>query len=123
MDIKTLEKQKLLLTPVPSSGSGEQRFNGDGFLSFRQVGNRTGVNGYVQFFRGGQIEAVRVVRENDPGTKVLPAQQFEEDLLQALHRYLESMRRAGVALPILVGLAFHNVMGYRLAGQKFRSHI
>lgn len=119
ISIQLLQKQDRFLLPVPRSSSAIGRVNADGFLNFRRIGQDAAVNGYVQFYREGVIESVRIVKTNSSLDKVFPSAIVEEELFRALGYYLRAMNQAGIAPPILVGIAYFNVAGYRMAGNDF----
>ncbi len=117
--IHLLQKQQRFLLPGPLNGSAIGRINADGFLNFRRIGQDAAVDGYVQFYREGVIESARIVETNDGLSKVFPSVIVEEQLFRALGYYLKAMDQAGIAPPILVGGAYFNVAGYRMAGNDF----
>lgn len=121
LDVRTLAKQEDLLARASGYNLATLRYNADGVLSFYRTAQHQSPDSYVQFFRGGQIELVRALPGNPFKQELLPSGTIENDLLEALACSVTAMQRAGIALPILIGLAYINVAGCRLAAGNYHN--
>ncbi|MBX9691338.1 MAG: ATP-binding protein, partial [Cyanobacteria bacterium] len=121
IDMEILEQQRYSLPSTPFISNSGRRYNADGFLTMLKT-NAAGFRSYLQFYREGTIEAVSILPVNESAEKVFAGQEIEENMIEGLECYLKSMFRAGVTPPILVGVAYFNVMGYRIAGKNFSQY-
>jgi len=78
--------------------------------------------GYVQLFRSGQIEAVEAYNHEHNGVRVMNIWQTEEEVIDAITRYVAVLTEAGVEPPISVLLSLVGVRGYGLVPSPQRDH-
>ncbi|MGC9515016.1 AlbA family DNA-binding domain-containing protein, partial [Methanocrinis sp.] len=110
--------------PLPLTGlfSGF-RYNFDGLLTYDDRGS------YSQTFVSGIIEAVDSVilgdqSDHPDGDKAIPSLRFEETLLDALPKYIQTQVHLGVEPPVFVMLSLLGVKGRRMQvdGPDFSGH-
>jgi hypothetical protein len=89
------------------------RINIHGYITEKTFANSTKLNGYVQVFRSGQLESVRILQE-DEKLKALYADQLDSDLIQAIWSYGLALHQLQVPLPIVLTAQFQNIKGYNL---------
>lgn len=110
-DVSSLPRNIDLL---PMGGLGYYyRHNFDGYLTFSRPG--ADILAYLQIFRNGIIESVRVSYEDlSTNPRLIPNQIFEKHVLEALPRFLSIQNRLGVEPPLIVMLNLLGVAGYAL---------
>jgi hypothetical protein len=115
---RVLEAQASNLRPYYTPDF-QQRYNLDGFLTHPPVGAGGQVPSYVQFFRTGQIESVDTALLAPSFLKgsrrLIMSQSFEQLVIEHTRSCLEAIRGAGIAPPILIGMALLDINGYVLA--------
>ena len=111
IDIRSIEKQ---VNPMPMKvqGGSAARYNFDGHLRHDIPVNNTCLS-YLQIFRRGEIESVRVYFQNDG--KVIDDVFYEKAITYAVQQYLEAAKNWGVSPPFLVLLSLLNVKGYKVS--------
>lgn len=114
-EFKALVQQSDWLCPSPGC-SNQSRITADGFMESVRVQRDDGwLLGYTEFLRNGIIESViQLESAQSASPKTLAIGNCEEDLLKVLCNFFVAQRRAGVPLPILVGLAYFDVSGYKI---------
>jgi hypothetical protein len=103
---------------MPMGGQGMfYRHNFDGYLTYSHDGEAA--YAYLQVFRNGIIESVRATYEHSAATskRLLPSARYEEDVLEALPRFLELQKQLRVEPPLLVMLSLMVVAGYNMANE------
>jgi hypothetical protein len=103
---------------MPMGGRGMfYRHNFDGYLTFSY--SEAAAYAYLQVYRNGIIESVRTSYERsaNTGRRVLPSAEYEEDVLEALPRFLELQKQLGVEPPLLVMLSLLGVAGYGMTNE------
>ena len=95
------------------------RPNFDGYATAAPGGDNTH-GGYCQFYRSGIVEAVdaSLLEPMRGQEKVIPHQQVEQDLMNALERYLKIQQSFGIEPPIFVALTLIGVNGFRMADRR-----
>ena len=103
-----------LLSPAERIGTRYTgRINIHGYITEKAFENSTKLNGYVQLFRSGQLESVRILHQ-DEEHKALYADMVDADLIQAIWSYCLALEQLKVPLPIVLTAQFQNVNGYIL---------
>jgi hypothetical protein len=103
-----------LLKPWKTSEPFTVRFNADGFCG------QAGMNGYVQLFRTGHIESVRIIEgwTNVPDSvraiRGLKSRPIEESVL-AMSEPLQAIQQLGINLPIMMSVAVNDVQDGMIA--------
>jgi hypothetical protein len=103
---------------MPMGGQGIfYRHNFDGYLTYSHDGEAA--YAYLQVFRNGIIESVRATYEHSAATgrRLIPSAKYEEEVLDALSRFLELQKQLGVEPPLLVMLSLMGVKGYSLTSE------
>jgi hypothetical protein len=103
---------------MPMGGRGIfNRHNFDGYLTYSHDGEAA--YAYLQVFRNGIIESVRATYEHSAvtGRRFIPSAQYEEEVLDALSRFLELQKQLGVEPPLLIMLSLMKVAGYSLTNE------
>jgi hypothetical protein len=103
---------------MPMGGGGMfYRHNFDGYLTYSHDGEAA--YAYLQVFRNGIIESVRATYEHSAATRrrFIPSAKYEEEILDALSRFLELQRQLGVEPPLLIMLSLMKVAGYSLTNE------
>lgn len=101
--------------PIYCSTSFPHRFNIDGVLYYDKLPNEQHYYTYVQVFRNGLVEAVDayLLRPSEEG-KIFLSPIIENQILDAIKRYLGSMKNLGIELPYFIFITLTEVMGYTL---------
>ena len=121
-DLSGLHKDLASLKPIYSSIRNSQ-YNSEGFLTYGDslIKNQEVVGSYVQFYHNGIIEAVdlRLLRHGD-----IEGVAFKKGLAEALIRFLTSLQKLGVEMPVFVMLSMLKVKDFVLVTgpNSFRSH-
>jgi len=120
-DLSILASNLRNLRPINASGTSF-RYNLDGFLTFSVVEPPRTASSYVQVFRNGIIEAVEasLLDDRDAG---IPSLSYEQELLEALPRFLCCQEQLGVKPPLFIMATMLGVRGYTLAVSKRLSGI
>jgi len=110
-DVQRLALHLDTLKPMVCSG-WNSRYNLDGFLTYAQ--DREGKTySYVQVFRNGIVEAVEGAMLGPYGVEsVIPSSEYEEEIVNALQRFLTVSRTMNFGLPVFVFLTMVGVKGY-----------
>ena len=115
LDVQKIASHQQKLMPMIWS-SGNYRYNLDGFLTY-SAGNSTRTHSYVQMFRNGVIEAVDGTLLE--GGQIIPASDFEEELIKSVPGYLSVLKALSVALPVFVFLTLVGVKGYSMGLDRY----
>ena len=101
------------MRPINRSG-GEQRYNFDGFLTYRKgIKGRT-QSSYVQLFKNGIIEAVDGSLLGHHKGELLINDHYEKKLIESLSDYLSILKTLNVELPLFIFLTLVGVQGYAM---------
>ncbi len=120
-DIDKIANQHTPLMAPMFCGTASYRYNLDGFLSYSSTGEIS--DSYVQLFRNGTIEIVEgYLLKPENGELQIPSVSYEEELIEALPRYLQILKTLNVELPFFAFLTFVGVKGYSMstAGLHYR---
>lgn len=111
--ISSLDGLVDFLHPICSPPSLNHRHNFDGHLSYGQIEENEPYT-YLQVFRAGGVEAAesRFLTHTGGDEPSIPAQYFEEQLLEGVERFLRLQKHLGVELPNIVMLSIVGVSGY-----------
>lgn len=92
-----------------------KRYNFDGCLAFSQPQHDSAAWSYLQLFRNGAVEAVDafLIRPHN-NQRLIPSRTFEEELVDAVERYLALEKELGVEPPLFVLLTLLGVHGYEM---------
>jgi hypothetical protein len=115
-DLTKMPEYSESFVPIGANFRSNFRFNFDGVIAFERSGNQQDTaSTYLQLFRNGIIEASTTTLftyKNDiPCIISIP---FEEDLVEALKRYLNIYRKLEIEPPFLIMLSVLGVSGYAL---------
>lgn len=106
-----------LLAPVERiDGRYEGRINLHGFITEKTYKDSSKLNGYVQFFRSGQLESVRILRQGE--MKQIYGSQLDSDLIRSVWSYCTALQQLSVPLPLIVLIRFGEIQGYSLRTQQ-----
>ena len=106
-DLKSLGSHAIRVEPMNTT-SWSHRFNFDGVLGYCP-------HSYLQVFRNGIIEAVDALLLDDRrGQRTIPSIAYEEELLEALPRFLSIQKELGVDPPLFIMLTLLGVKGYAM---------
>jgi hypothetical protein len=106
------------LRPLSISRGYSDRHNFDGIVTYSYIDEKTPPPSYLQLFRTGIIESADTRKVGTHGeTQIwIPGQSWEDDLLQAMHQYIEIQTNIGVTSPIVFMLSLLNVKGAKMFG-------
>jgi len=109
---RSAAKLQTLLEPI-KAGSWGGRYNFDGYLVLSSKSSS-----YVQVFRSGAIEAAdaSLLDIEVPGyEKQIPGIAFEEEVIEAMSRYLDVQNRLTIPLPIFAAITLLRVGNFRMS--------
>jgi hypothetical protein len=110
-DISIVDKEHRKI----SLGSGHERYNLDGYLTYFYDYNDPVSGFYVQLFRNGTIEDTNGYmiprRENK---EIISSTYIERQIIDSLKRYIAIMKELLIELPILFFLSLLGVDGYTI---------
>ena len=109
-----------LSTQFPPLGGGgwSHKLNIDGFVTYSEDRERNSVS-YCQLFRSGIVEAVVVLVPRGDGDLILPSLWYEQEILKSTKRYLASLSKFSIEVPLYLALSLVGMKGYRLGvGQE-----
>lgn len=113
-DVAALEKDVWHFRPINTGRVGGWRYNLDGLVTYASARDPSSARSYLQIFRNGCIEAVEAsmmrVPEREP--LVISSGPYEDELLNALPRFLSIQKRLGVEPPLFVMVSLLGVSGY-----------
>ncbi|MBD2741485.1 ATP-binding protein [Coleofasciculus sp. FACHB-1120] len=111
-DVASLyNKYSQLFKPLTSDG-WQQRHNFDGHLTFSKAPNENFAYSYLQTFRNGIIEAVDAVTVTVYNGRGVIFKEYEQEILQAIYRFLPLQQNLGVEPPLFIILSFLGVKDY-----------
>jgi hypothetical protein len=98
---------------------GTQRYNLDGYLSYRS--NSNGHNEYKQLFRNGILEFARAwkMTTHPDGRLLIPSTTFEQMLMQEMQDILLIYKSLGIEPPVMISLALLGVKNYYMGVTNF----
>jgi hypothetical protein len=113
-DVASLAQDPSRLQPMSAMG-WSRRHNFDSLLSYTQDRELKTVLTYLQIFRNGSIEAVEALLLS-PGDsrRIIPSLPYEQELLNAVPRFLSIQRDLGVEPPLFLMHSLLGVSGYTL---------
>jgi hypothetical protein len=114
IDLRAAENNVNLISPV-YIGTGETRYNADGFLAYRPMYEGE-VIAYTQVFRNGIIESADALIFSDE-EKLIPSLDFEKDLFEALRRYFIFLNMAGISSSLVIMISMLGVRGLTMGVQ------
>jgi hypothetical protein len=98
------------------------RYNVDGFLSFGISGTTSAT--YCQLFRTGVIEAVDAdLIEQSNAVNLIASTSVEEIVINAMIKYLETMKKIGVLPPVIIMVTALGVKGFAMATSSQRHNM
>jgi hypothetical protein len=100
------------LQPLGRVQSCRFRYNFDGLLAFEHLNDTTITRSYVQAFRNGIIEAVKSFTL--PIERLIIDPNYEEEVLDALPKYVSVQESYGVEPPLFTMLSLLGVKGYSI---------
>jgi hypothetical protein len=104
---------------MPMGGRGlYTRHNFDGYLTYSW--GSEAASAYLQIFRNGIVESVRATYRRR-GQQIVPSEQMESDVIEALSRFLRLQKDLGVEPPLLIMLSLLGVAGYHLTVESLRN--
>jgi len=112
---------------MPLGGYGSKRFNLDGSLSFSDHPHQPDKHdGYCQLFFNGAVETVssslvqgRSDSDSDDFVGSLASVHYEQEIIDAVRRYLNGYKQLGINSPISVSFSMLNSMGVMMyVGQR-----
>jgi len=93
-------------------GGPDSRITFDGVMTYWKGRENGFTYRYTHVFRNGILEAMDAWLLNARNDKEIPSKAFEQQLIEALDRYLEAFRKYEIELPIWVCLSLIGVRGY-----------
>jgi hypothetical protein len=104
-----------MFTPIGWPYTSSPRINYNGIINEREKPN----NGYTQIFRNGIIEATKAdLIHAEPSGNFIPAQVFEQQILEALAQYIDGLNQLDVPPPLGILISLQGVQGthYKVSG-------
>ncbi len=117
-EIKKVKFLKSNTAPIYCSG-WDNRFNFDGYITYSS-GRESKSHSYLQLYNNGIIEAVEglLLKPDYQGLKI-PSVAYEEELINALSRYLDLLKKLNIEPAIFIFLSLLGVKGYTMAIKNF----
>lgn len=105
----------------PYCNGWNSRINLEGFLNYSGK-IHDNIFSYVQIYRNGIIEAVSsgLLGSFDPENNFIPSQAYEKEVISSTAGYLNLLKSLDIFPPIIFGLSFIGIRGYRLAVDRNR---
>ena len=100
------------LLPATGDKFADFHLNFDGLVVYSGKGKNVSL-AYIQLFRSGIIEFVRVYEAGD-GEKYLPGWRYEDELLKNYNTGIDMLRKVRIDPPLIVFLTLANAKEYRL---------
>lgn len=123
IDIKSISPKDF--KPLGPVGGWNHRINFDGFLTYAR-NNDSLCDSYLQLYRNGAIETVESLMLSpwEPGKKMIPGPQIEDELISALNSYLKAEKSLGFEPPIFAMISLLGVKDYTMAplSKRFTPH-
>jgi hypothetical protein len=121
IDATEAEKVVNLMAPLGRAEGHIGRINRLGYFTENSYKEQAAKKkGYVQLFRTGQIESVRILPE-DAHTKALFGDNIDSDLIDAVWMYCCALHALKVPLPLIVSTTFVGVDGYRIRTRSYNA--
>ena len=108
-DVRRVGQNDVRLSPMGVSG-WNSRFNLEGWVGYDGY-RETPSESYIQFYRNGVTEAVRVVAHEYQGRRLIPSVAYERWIRDSLTQYLQALKMIGVSAPIVIALAITKARG------------
>ena len=106
------------IQPIGSS-TFDKRYNIDGLLTFSYFSGKKRSFSYVQLYRNAIIEAVDTyLIWSGIEDKTIPITAVENELIQAVQRYIEVYRKFNIDAPIFLFLTLIDVKEFRISRGK-----
>jgi len=116
INLEEARKQVTFLAPVERVDNRySARINVHGFITEKTFAMHTKSSGYVQLFRTGQLESVRILHAGvDKGVSFIYGDQLDDDLLRVVWSYSLALAQLKVPLPIDCSISFAGINAYCL---------
>lgn len=114
-DYLKFHKEPWKVPPIGGLQGVDRRINFEGLMTYR--GTNTEAHSYLQIYRNGILEAVDghiLAPFGNQSTGQIPSVVYEGQLLDYFPMCLSTLQQLGVEPPILFGLTFTNIRGYRM---------
>jgi hypothetical protein len=114
---ETMREFQTLFKPAERvEGTYSGRINWHGYLTEKTFASESKLNSYVQMFRSGQLESVRVLSSE---AKTIYGERTDEDLIRCIWSYMAALKQLMVPLPIAAVINFHGLKDFemRFAGK------
>jgi hypothetical protein len=110
------------LPPIERIAEYSGRINRLGYQTIKIYRDTDKMNGYVQAFRTGQLESVRVLHVSEQ-LEALYGDQLDDDLIRAVWSYGGALYNLGVALPLKIFLRFSGLNGLTLRSRHHHGSV
>jgi len=102
IDYSLINLENLIRGPLPiCSMSWNSLYNLDGFINYHPTESGK-VSSYVQLFRNGNIEAVKVEGSSSEEGLVLSTQRIKDILVGSIGVYSYLMKSIGISVPLVI---------------------
>lgn len=105
-----------MLPPVERVDNFDTRINFEGFIATKVFANDSKPMGYVQVFRQGMLESVRVLTSDEQNGVF--AQQIDQDIISAVWSYASALKAMEVPLPVVLFVRLSNLSGETLLSPR-----
>jgi len=113
IDPQAVRKLQSSLAPIERTDEYTGRINVHGYKTQKIFRDSKRVNAYVQVFRTGQLESVRILRElSDP--KGIFGEQTDDELIRAIWSYSSALQALKVSLPIQIAITYLGLKDFTL---------
>lgn len=119
IDPDSVRSKKGFLAPVERTDEYMGRINLEGFRTTKIFSDSKQVNGYVQVFRTGQLESVRVLQETHEG-KAIFGDQTDDDLIRSTWSYAAALSALKVPAPAQITVTILGLKGYRMRTRLYK---
>ena len=110
-----MSQNREILAPISADYGSNLRFNFDGILTYEQYDRTKPAVSYLQLFRNGIVESVNTTLfEPDDTPPLIPSIIFEQDIINALERYVNIQNMLETETPYFLLLTLVGVQGYNL---------
>lgn len=117
---KLTDKQEF--SPITSRSGFRHMPNLDGLVA---ISERNGMDpsSYSLLFRDGSVEAVdSLILALSGERRLIPSETIERRAYENIKKYVEILRRLGVAVPLAISMSFINALGYRMELTDWREY-
>lgn len=106
-----------LLPPVERVDEYLGKINLSGYFTVKQFKSADKPTGYVQVFKSGELESVRILQHNEID-KFLFADRIDSDLIRSIWSYSTALGALGVSPPTIIQVRFAGMKGFSLCSSK-----